>query len=137
MTNFDVEKAIAASLASKTDQEREEWEKFQNEQRAGLQLGDGRVLFGKRQVELAFNQLDRDDVDRDFEFERMAEGYALQGDFLRAYVLTTNSQKQKEYKQILDATEMDCLCSPSFKFVKDKYPQFTLYGCACGHLRKV
>jgi hypothetical protein len=134
-SGFDPVKAIQAVVSQRTQYEKDEWEKFQEEQRAKLQLLDGRAMLGARQVELALRELENGESD--FEYTRMAEGYALQGNFEKAVELTRDATKRQEYQEILDATEIDCPCNPKQKFIIDKYPQFTLWRCAsCLHLRK-
>jgi hypothetical protein len=132
---FDPIAAIQAVVSQRTQYEKDEWEKFQEEQRAKLQLLDGRAMLGARQVELALRELENGESD--FEYTRMAEGYALQGNFEKAVELTRDATKRQEYQEILDATEIDCPCNPKQKFIIDKYPQFTLWRCSsCLHLRK-
>jgi hypothetical protein len=133
--NFDPIKAIESVVSQRTQHEKDEWEKYQEEQRAKLTLLDGRAMMGVRQVEIALRELENGESD--FEYTRLAEGYALQGEFQKAVELTRDALKRSEYQAVLNATEMDCPCNPKHKFIRDIYPQFSIWCCAsCSHLRK-
>lgn len=132
---FDPIKAIQAVVSQRTEQEREEWEKYQAEERAKLGTMNVNALLGARQIEIALSELKNGDSD--FEYTRLAEGYSLMGDFEKAFELTRDATKKTEYKEILDATNLDCTCPSQNKFITDSYPGFTLWRCGkCRHLRK-
>lgn len=135
---FDPHKAIDSVVSQRTTAEKEEWDKYQEEQRAKLEMLDGNHLLGARQVDLALRELENGDSD--FEYTRMAEGYALQGDFQKAYELTRDEVKRAEYEQVLDAfTNLDCPCptierigktSIPIRFEKLKFQDKTLVECS-------
>jgi hypothetical protein len=125
--DFNLESAIAAAIARKTDFERAEEEKYQRTQQAALSNIspiDARAELGKRMVAMAETAL----VDNPSEFEliRLAEGLAYQGHFALAVDITPDATKQQEYKQIVDALNgnPDCACprkqgTISTRFTKD------------------
>lgn len=133
METFDIDTAIAARLAEIPEAEKERFAKYQEEQRAKLKTPD-RDTFGAGMVRMASEAL-QGECDRDFEYERMAEGYALMGDFKTAHFLTTNPEKQAFYRKVLDAPDMEC--EHGNMFLYDEYPGLTLYMCpTCFALRK-
>lgn len=113
MTDFDPYAAVDAVVSRKSEREREEEARFQAEQRAKLQLPtelDTRAQLGARMVELAHVALA--DGHDDFECSRLAEGYALQGDYRQAAALTKDDAKRAEYDRIIAAVDnpQDCGC---------------------------
>lgn len=128
MIEFDINTAVNAILARKTPAEREDEARFQAAERAKLHLPteiDIRAQLGARMVALAQEALDTGVSE--FELARLAEGYALQGDYKKALELTTNDDKRKEYEQILTAytngSKCDCPTTKgtvSTRFTKDK-----------------
>lgn len=132
---FDPIRAIQSVVSQQSDFEREEWEKFQSEQRAKVGTINTNSVLGERQIELALRELENGDSD--FEYTRLAEGYALLGNFERAVELTRDAEKRAEYQAILDAPEIDCSCNPKHKFIRDEFPAFTIWCCGnCRSLRK-
>jgi hypothetical protein len=136
---FDVDAAIDARIAQKAPAERERWEKFQLEERAKLKPTDGKSSMGWRMIDLARENIGRhkqgEDIDKDFEFTRLAEGYALIGDFINAVMLTSDLGKKAFYQQVLDAPDMECEHGKMIFY--DSFPGITLYKCpVCHHLRK-
>ena len=152
---FDAHRAIDSVVSQRTKSEKEEWEKYQEEQRAKVQTLDGNALLGARQIEIALKELESGDSD--FEYTRLAEGYALQGDFQKALELTRDATKRAEYQSVVDASEMECPCfhreakvnvpasktcvGGSVRITKwhkfDSFRDFDLYRCVvCGHIKK-
>ena len=140
---FDPIKAIESVVANRSDLEKEEWEKFQAEKREELKSLDLNAHYGFNAIQIALKQLEHGEDD--FEYTRMAEGYALMGDFQKAIELTRDSQKREEYQRILDAHEsLDCPCptvtrvgqaSLPVRFEKLKFQGKTLVECSrCGNL---
>lgn len=125
---FDPYAAVEAVVARKTDKEREEEARSQAEQRAKLQLPtelDVRAQLGARMVYLAQAALGQ--AEEDFEYTRMAEGYALQGDYRKALELSRDPERVAEYQRIVDAVEhpTECGCpkqvgTTQVQFLKDK-----------------
>lgn len=128
MTEFDPMTAVGAALERKTEREREEEARFQAEQRAKLQLPneiDIRAQLGARMVSAA--QAALEEADDDMELTRLAEGYALQGDYRKAIALTRDETRRQEYVALIEATEnsVPCTCpnmvnKVSTKFIKDR-----------------
>jgi hypothetical protein len=140
---FDPVKAIESVASQRTKLEKEEWERFQQEEREKLKALDLNAFYGFNAVEIALKQLEHGESD--FEYTRMAEGYALMGDFEKAIDLTRDPEKKAEYQTILDAhTNLDCPCPPTQRVGKDTLPtrfrklEFggkTLVECSlCGNL---
>lgn len=145
---FDALTAINTIIARKTKQEREEEAAYQAERRAELQLPtpiDVRAQLGARMVDLAQEVLTS--TDDDFEYTRMAEGYALQGDYRKAVLLTRDDQRKRQYEAIIAAVDVasNCPCPPKNGsipnvFTKDRIlfdgQVRELLCCAvCGHLK--
>jgi hypothetical protein len=131
---FDVETAIETRIAETPKSEKERWQRYQEEQRAKLQIGDGRSLLASRQIELALSELANGSED-EFEYTRMAEGYSLLGDFEIAAQMTRDPEKKAFYQKVLAAPDMECEHGKMILF--DKYPGLTLFICpVCKHLRK-
>ena len=129
---FDPHRAIDSVVSQRTKSEKEDWEKYQEEQRAKVQTLDGNALLGARQIEIALKELESGDSD--FEYTRLAEGYALQGDFQKALELTRDATKRAEYQSVVDAfTNLDCPCptgKPPLRFEKLKFGDKTLVECS-------
>jgi hypothetical protein len=129
---FDVNSAIATALdrRSKLDQDRDA--RFQKEEREKLNLMSEtqlRINQGKRMVELAESELQglkgKDEPQRTaFEYTRMAEGYALQGDYEAAFEMTADYAKKCEYQKILEALDgkQECSCPKSVRISKSSLP---------------
>ena len=139
---FDVEVAIQSALEGRSEREIRRWNKFQEEQRAKLQLGNPNSVHGQRAIELALDALSKEDSE--VERERLAEGYFLLGEFEKA-LETPNEQKRVEYQKYLDAlTSPECSCPKKLnghktKFLKDqvyvKGRLVNFFGCSvCHHL---
>jgi len=155
---FDPEAAIQEALAS-TDQS--SLRKLQEEEMAKLRKptrGGAKRTFGIRAVSLALESLEHldpnnpDDTKRiHFEYERLAEGYALLGNLESAIHYSTD--RVAEYQQMLDAIHKPddewCACPSSRqqssnkmiptngRFVVTTIPyknrDYTLYKCNnCG-----
>lgn len=148
MTDFDPITAVNTLLERKTDREREEEARYQAEKRAALHLPselDIRAQLGARMVMMAQTALEA--TDDDFEQSRLAEGYALQGDYRKAATLTKDSARKTYYEQIIAAVENPnkCSCPPkngnlSNIFTKDRIlfdgQVREVLACAiCGHIR--
>jgi hypothetical protein len=137
---FDVEAAIEARIAQKSEGEKERWRKFQIEERAKLKPIDGKSSMGQRMIALAEEGIEwyakgSTDIDYEFEYTRMAEGYALMGDFWKAEELTFDPEKKKFYQQVLDAPDMECEHGKMIFY--DSFPGIQLFKCpVCHHLRK-
>ena len=132
---FDLDTAIEARLATRSEAEKERFIKYQEEQRSKLVPSNQKSTFGSRMVQMAFDAFKEEIVDEELEYERMAEGYALQGDFETAYVLTTNREKEEFYKRVIDAPDAECEHGKMFLY--DEYPTCQLFMCpVCFHLRK-
>lgn len=149
MTDFDPINAVNTLLARKTEREREEEVRYQAEQRGKLHLPteiDIRAQLGARMVEMAQAAIECADDD-DFEYSRMAEGYALQGDYIKAAALTRMPNKQQEYQRIIEAVTnpTSCACpkqagTQSNIFTKDRIlydgQVKDVLACAiCGHIK--
>lgn len=144
--DFDVETAINTALARKTDLEKAEEARIQEEERAKLKLPTAveiKYNLGVRMVRSAEEVLA--EQPSDFEFTRLAEGLALQGKYADALALTKDPNKHAEYTKILDAFQnpRGCGC-PAFRgrqatvFTKDQLlingEVRDLLACAlCGH----
>lgn len=134
---FDVEQAIKNRLA---EVGREDDDRLEEKREAVRQLLDSRgpnYLLGQRQIELAKRQLELDPSD--FEYTRLAEGYALIGDYEKAVEITRDDLKRKEYQEVLDAlgrTECDCpkkVGENLTKFAKQNLGGRILFSCALCH----
>jgi hypothetical protein len=148
MADFNSDLAIEAAIARKSEREREDEARYQAEQRAKLQLPtelDTRAQLGARMVSMAQTVLA--EIDDDFEYSRMAEGYALQGDYRKAALLTRDADRRKEYQVLINAmdtpTECGCLKNTgkaNTQFVKDKIlfegqVRHVVVCTACRHVR--
>lgn len=124
---FDIQTAVNAALARKTDLERQEELKFQEERRKELKTPSSisaRAELGKRMVALAETNLDENPTD--FDLTRLAEGLAFQGHYQDAHDITRDPLKRNEYAQIIEAIagKADCACptkqqNQPTRFVKD------------------
>jgi hypothetical protein len=131
---FNLEQAIETRIAQKTPAERERWEKFQKEERAKVKLADSKSTFGQRMIDLAYREMSAG-ADPAFEWTRMAEGFALKGDFEYAESLTHDEEKRAFYQQVLDAPDMECEHGKMIFY--DSFPGIQLFKCpVCHHLRK-
>jgi hypothetical protein len=144
---FDVDTAIATRLSQRTRAEKDRWKKYQKEERAKLKVR--REQYAINQIDLALQNLDDPG-----HTEKLAEGYSLLGDFKSAYEISEDPIRRAEYKQVDDASDMECHCNfkeftakphdPKLASVRvtkfhhiDTYPGFSLYKCVvCGHLKK-
>jgi hypothetical protein len=128
MTDFDPLVAVNTVIEKKSEREREEEARFQADERAKLHLPtevDIRAQLGARMVTMAQAALEENDDD--FEATRLAEGYALQGDYRKAALITRDAARKREYEVIIAAVDnpQDCLCpvksqNSSTRFVKDR-----------------
>lgn len=141
---FDVDAAIEARLSERSKDEKERWAKYQEDQRAKLPRMDGNAVLGSRMIEAALTELESA-TNRPAIYNRMAEGYALMGDYAKAVELATD-HKGLEYLEILEAHDAeDCACPETQKFGKFTVPtrtpilrfaNRTLTRCSiCSHLR--
>lgn len=115
---FDVETAIEARIAERTKAEKDQWLRLQEQGRARVKVGDARALYADRQIEIALNALK--DSDDDAEYDRLAEGYFLQGDFEKAAQTARNEERKTEYERYRDARH-PCDC-PEVRVGKDRVP---------------
>lgn len=115
---FSLDAALVA-IQQKNDEDRDGWGKYQEEQRQKINaslknLSDADIKFqqGIRAVDFARQQLaDLADTPLtgehpqlfNFELNRMAEGYALQGDYLTALMFVKDEDKKAEYQAVQDA----------------------------------
>lgn len=134
---FDLDTAIATRLDAIPQSEKDRFQKIQEEKRAELKKSlekfSGNSVFGKRMVDLAFENLCHGDDD--FEYTRMAEGFYLLGDVESAYKTTKDPAKKEYYKRVMDAPDMEC--THGAMTLLEKLPTFTLLICPkCRHLRK-
>lgn len=145
---FDIDKAIQARLASKTDQEREEEARFQTEQRAKFNVptdSEIRSELGRRMMASALETL-AEGVSIEA-LDKLAASYALQGDYESALRFIQDPTVRAVYMKIHKGlqTAEDCSCPKKVngvdtRFIKDRIPQNgtirNLIACAiCGHLR--
>lgn len=127
---FDVETAIDTRLAQRTAAEIERERKYQEEQKKKLAVGDPRLLYAERAIEMALHNLEQGTTDAALEYTRLAEGYYLQGDFRKAADTTRDPVKKAEYEAYANAKPGKCTCpiqtvngdriSP--RFVKETFP---------------
>lgn len=127
---FDLEKALAA-ITKKNEADKDEWACFQEEQRQKLNLtqknlsaADQKFQQGITTVNFALHQLDglqgTDNIEAiNLEMDRMAEGYALQGDYRSAVDCSRNEDKKAEYAKVAAAIKIDddktCPCNKKAK----------------------
>jgi hypothetical protein len=109
---FDPVAAIEAAVANKTKAEQQRWRRLQETERSKLRPGNGSSIHAIRAIQLSTEALldQNDDTDVNFEYTRMAEGYYLLGDFQKAFDLTRDPAKKKEYRELLEATSTACTC---------------------------
>lgn len=144
---FDPVVAIETALANKTQRERDEEAAYQARCRAALKLPtalDVRAQIGAQMVEIAQQVLALGEDD--FEYTRLAEGYAMQGDYRKAAALTKDVGRQQYYEAVIAAVDnpFECGCprkrgALSNIFTKDRIlfdgQARELLACAvCGHL---
>jgi hypothetical protein len=127
---FDLETAVKAALenAVKEDKVPLRFERFSDIDLKTWQ-GEKQVAFAKEQITGLTSQGDTSQLA--FEIDRMAEGFALQGDYAQAYDLAQNEEKRAEYKAVLDAfNNVECSCEEivgkgkttvSTRFLKDRF----------------
>lgn len=157
MEEFDLKKALKG-IAKRHAESSSDWAEFQEQERqklmsmlSGLTEVDLKIQHGQRAIEIARENIERlkdagDTAALEFEFERMAEGYALQGDFKKAAEFASNPEKRVEYQAMLEAVEKNddevCGCPKTQNghpttFIKDRFYTArgvcTLYHCTlCG-----
>lgn len=138
MQSFAAEKAIAAALAEKTDFEREEEARFQESERLKLAAVNSpetrRRIIGQERIRFALEQLKLNAADA--EFDRLAEGYALAGDFEKAAAYAKSPARLTEYADIQTAINRSadeiCECPkkknncPTY-FIKDRFYEANKY----------
>lgn len=144
---FNLESAIAAAIARKTDFERAEEEKYQTTQRAAQLTPSptsARAELGKRMVAMAETALVENPTE--FELTRLAEGLAYQGQFQLAAEITPDSVKKSEYLAVVKALNgnKDCDCPKKQGSIPTRFTKDTilvegkprdLVACAlCGNL---
>ena len=118
---FDAHRAIDSVVSQRTKFEQEEWQKYQEEEKEKLRSLDLNAFYGFNTINLALRELEKGESD--FEYTRLAEGYALIGDFQKAYETTRDPLKKAEYKQVLDAfNQPDCPCPTVERFGKQSVP---------------
>lgn len=148
MMEFDADAAVQAAIDSKTEEERERERHWQEEQRARLVLPTEMQIkaeFGRRMEVMALEALAENPTD--FEYSRLAEAKALQGDWKAALELTRDPLKREEYEAVVAAIENphDCGCPlllnrmPT-RFTKNRIiadgRQLDVIACSvCGHLK--
>jgi hypothetical protein len=139
---FNATRAIARVLAEKTDEERAEEAKYQSEQREKLgTLTDVelKIQFGRRMVEAVRRKAGLDPTPE--QLDRLAEGYALQGDYDQAIKCVQDRDRRGEYLSILSALDgAGCQCTSPKAFLKERIfargKIVDVYGCTvCGKLR--
>ena len=145
---FDPVNAVNEAVARKTKQDKEDEARFQAEQRARYQVPtdlEVRSELGRRVTKTAYEMLESAvSIEA---FNRLASGYAMQGDYEMAVKFIQDPETRKEYERVLTAlhTHQDCSCpkkngSVDTRFVKDRIVHDgtikNLIACAiCGHLR--
>lgn len=144
---FDIQTAVSAALARKSDLERQEELKYQEERQRELGTMSpisARADLGKRMVSMAEHALET--APSEFELTRLAEGLALQGYYREAHQITTDVVKQAEYAGIIKAIDGNANCSCPNKqqnlptrFIKDIVlvdgKERNLIACSlCGNL---
>lgn len=145
---FDPLKAVNAVIAQKTDIDKEEEARYQAEQRAKYNVPtelEVRCELGRRVVKTAYELLENKVSIA--EFNRLASGYALQGEYEMALRFVQDDELRKQYESVLKGlnTTADCSCpkkngSVDTRFIKDRIFHDgtikTLIACAiCGHMR--
>jgi hypothetical protein len=146
--DFDVDRAIAGAMENVPEDEKARFKKLQEDERAKLSIGNPNAIYALRAIQLAEGNLtwleDKEDID--FEYDRMAEGYSLLGDYEKAADLARSPERKKEYAEIRDAQDTpDCPCPLTEKQGKHSVPVRTtlliagekqLTRCSrCGHKR--
>lgn len=112
--SFDIQNALTTISANFTD--RDEWQKFQDEQRAKVTVTDGRIELGQRMVKSAVND------------EQIAYGYSLLGDYETACEIHSTA----EYEEIREAIDrpdtQDCSCPLKQKGHPTRFNALTFYS---------
>ena len=112
--DFDISTALTAISANFTD--REEWQKFQDEQRTKVTVTDARIELGRRIVKNAVDD------------EQSAYGYTLLGDYDKA--CETNSTE--EYETIRKAIDIPdaqtCTCPLKHKGHPTRFNALRFYS---------
>ena len=133
---FDLDKAISSALENivKDDENKPiTFDRFSDIELKTWQ-GKRQVTFAKEQITSLTSQGEEGLVNQSqlaFEIDRLAEGYALQGDYEQAYDLAQSVERQIEYKAILNAfNNKECDCPQTIgkgktsfptRFMKDKF----------------
>lgn len=150
---FDPTAAVEAAIANKNDEQRQKEARYQEERRASLRTPsdiDLKMQFGRRLENMAMRAIEKH-PEKESEYSRLAEAYALQGQYELAAQVTKNPHKKAEYDAVLAALDgmPDCQCPTSSRvgsqtvqhrfhkariFARGKI--VNLYACAlCGRLR--
>jgi hypothetical protein len=132
---FDLDHALQAIHDA---QDTADWERYQQERSGTVELVDVNFQHGVRAVELGKSEIkglrpkDPDYIDRlNFERDRIAEGYALQGQFEKAVEWAV--KRKDEYRDILDAFSSKPCHKEAFA-KQHLYPNKTLFHCPkCGN----
>lgn len=112
MIEFDPLTAVDVAIAKKSERERQEEIKWQDEQRQRMHIPTARevdVMLGKRLVSAARKALQHSDNPR--YHDQLAEGLALQGQWHAAVTTVHNPSQRDEYLRVIAAIEEQHKCS--------------------------
>lgn len=123
MTEFDPLAAVETALSQKSQEDRDKEASWQKEQRARMRVPSALEInytLGYRIADAARRAIEADDDHA--QFDRLAQGLALQGKWGEAIITARDLQLKRQFQEIFAAVTSghNCKCPDSDKFIKQE-----------------